>query len=92
MKERTSYQSCVALSNMSDVSEILSATFSPVSCKVPPDYISVKVCHDIETSVHKEWDIVQLAAVYGEDIFNKYILPSQSSSKAASNVTGKSCW
>lgn len=63
---------------------------------IPPVYEEVKtvddfcfVYCDIETtSLSKSCDIVQVAAVSGNDVFTQYILPSQAISSYASNVTG----
>lgn len=61
LREGTSYQSGIAMSNVGDITEIPAATTSPSSCKVSHEDMSVKVFCDVETtSLHKNCDIMQL--------------------------------
>lgn len=50
-----------------------------------------KIFCDIETtSLHKDSDIIQIAAICGENTLNSYILPSKQIASTASEVTGLS--
>lgn len=91
VREGPTYESGVSLVHVSDVSEI------PVSKPVPvidtiENLLNVnKIYCDIETSsLHKDADILQIAATSVTDSFDVYILPSKQISPTASEITGLS--
>jgi len=89
IREGVSYQTSVAMSCVGDITEIPPPSKQPTATKLNKEDISTKVYCDTETtSLQKDCDIIQLAAVCGEEKFNRYIFPEQPISQGASEVTG----
>lgn len=91
LREGVTYKSSVGLSihSNSQVTEIPAPT-------LPPDVITLEIpdncthiyCDLETTSLSKTCDIVQIAAISANDVFNQYILPSQPIAPGAACVTG----
>ena len=85
-KEGTTYKAGVAYEIDSDLS-IPAHEHQPIFEPVPT--LENLVFCDIETgSLHKDCDILQIAACAGENSFNRHIRPTKPISPGASNVTG----
>ena len=89
IREGVTYQSGVANTNISDITEIPPPQFPPSQDAVSENEKCNKVYCDIETgSLHKDADILQLSAVFGEETYDQYITPTRSIAAGASQVTG----
>lgn len=74
LHEGTIFESGMAVTCISDVREIPGATLPLISENIGGNIIFKKVFCDIETtSLCKTCDIIQLAAAYGNEKFDKYI-------------------
>ncbi|KAJ1162368.1 hypothetical protein NDU88_002836 [Pleurodeles waltl] len=92
VKEKSKLSPC--LSNKDDEGSSADLETPPLLSKPPMEFFSVKqpmvlVFFDLETtSLTKDCEIVQLAAICGEKTFDRYILPVRGMSAGASRVTG----
>lgn len=92
VKEKSKLAPC--LSSKDGESSSASLETPPLLAKPRMEYFSVKqpmvlVFFDLETtSLAKDCEIVQLAAICGEKTFDRYILPVKGMSAGASRVTG----
>ena len=89
IREGITYQSGVANTSSSDITDIPPPQFPPRLDCVEEIKICNKIYCDIETgSLYKDADILQLSAVFGHSSYNQYITPTRSVSPGASAVTG----
>ncbi|XP_053391808.1 uncharacterized protein LOC128554565 [Mercenaria mercenaria] len=91
LREGTTYKPSIATTDVADITEIPPSQICPVHEHIQFSDNYNNVYCDIETtSLRKDCDILQIAAVCGSVSFNQYILPTQTISQGASNLTGLS--
>ncbi|XP_045212965.2 uncharacterized protein LOC123563893 [Mercenaria mercenaria] len=89
--EGTTYQCGVTMTHVSVITEIPFPKVMPTMNKIETNFFSSanKIYCDIETtSLHKDEDILQIAATSETESCDLYILPSKSISPASSDITG----
>ena len=88
-REGVTYKTAMATSSVTDITEIPPPVTLPQLETIPDERKFAKVFCDIETSsLQKNADILQIAAVCEDDKFSVYITPTKSVSPGASAVTG----
>jgi hypothetical protein len=93
IREGVTYQSSIDLveNNCNDITEIPKPTAKPELKRLEANENCSHVFCDLETTgLNKNCDITQIAAVAGEDSFDRYILPTQPISAGATQATGLS--
>lgn len=90
LREGVTYQTSVDFSERSDTSEIPSPVITPTYEKLTDlSNCSFVFFCDIETTgLNKTCDIIQITAIFENDIFYQYIVPSKPIARSASHVTG----
>jgi len=90
MREGKTYESCVDLDAASsvDIESIPKPVETPLY-KLAEKRVMTTVFFDVETtSLKKDCDLIQLSACSNDDLFSRYIMPTQSISSPATEVTG----